>query len=359
MKENPKILIVKLSAIGDVVHSLPILHALRRKFPNAYIGWLVEDKAAEILIGNPLIDKVYVLPKKKWKSQGLNINTCNEFFEFINLLRNEKFDIAIDLQELFKSGILTFLSGAKRRIAHAKTREFADIFINEKLEAHDIFDPDKMVIGRYLEPAEYLGAPVDEVKFSLPPVSQETKNYIDGLLENIDKNKAIAVFAPATTWSSKHWPESYWSELLDKLSPNNNVIFIGSKQDINLVNRITAKTDPHNYLSLAGKTSLLELIELFNRTDIIIAPDTGPAYIANAVGKPVIIMISGATSYKRTGPIGEKHSALSAGISCQPCHKKQCQSKTSQMECMKKITPDAVFKIFSEKLTLISKNIVL
>ncbi|OGI22725.1 MAG: hypothetical protein A2287_02880 [Candidatus Melainabacteria bacterium RIFOXYA12_FULL_32_12] len=359
MEHKPKILIVRLSAIGDVIHSLPVLHALRRKFPNAYIGWLVEDKAAEILLGNSLIDQVYVLPKKKWKSQGFTLKTCKEFLEFIKTIKNEKFDIAIDLQELFKSGILTYLSGAKRRIAHAKTREFADIFINEKLKAHNIFDPNKPVIERYLETAQHLEAPTDEIKFSLPPINQQIKDTVSGLLKNLDKDKPIVILAPATTWPSKHWLESYWSELLDRLAPDNNVIFIGSSQDIALINKITSEANTDNYLSLAGKTSLLELIELFNRTDIVIAPDTGPAYIANATDKPAIIMISGSTSYKRTFPYGEKHTAIAANLPCQPCHKKRCLKKDYHMECMKKVTPDKIFRIFNEKLTLIGKNIVL
>lgn len=359
MDDKLKILIVRLSAIGDVIHSIPVAYALRRKFPNAHIGWLVEDKAEEILVNNPLLNKVYVLPKKKWKSQGLTLKTLREFTEFISEIRKENYDIAIDLQELFKSGLLTYLSGAKRRIAHEKTREFADIFVNEKLKAHDIFDPNRMVIERYLEAAAYLGAPIDEVKFSLPVVSQEVKSYVDELLKDIDKDKPIVIFAPATTWQSKHWLEEYWSELLDKVTPDNNVIFTGADADKSLIDRITSMARTRNYLSLAGKTNLYELIELFNRSDIVIAPDTGPAYIANATEKPAIIMISGSTSHKRTCPYGEKHTAIAAGLSCQPCHKKRCYRKTLQMECMSKITPETILAILNEKLTLIGRNVVL
>lgn len=369
MIKQTKILIVRLSAIGDVIHCLPALHALRRKFPNAYIGWVVEDKAADILINNPLLDKVYVLPKKKWKAQGLTINTIREFVHFVKLIREEKFDIAIDLQELFKSGLMTFLSGAKRRIGHAKTREFADIFLNEKLKPHNIFDPDKMIIERYLEPAQYLGAPTDEVKFNLPPINQETKDYIDSFLENFKEDRPLIVFSPATIWSSKHWIEAYWSELLEKLSLRYNIVLVGSKEDINLINRIMRSGSEQaerrlcrlgggelipvkssNYLSLAGKTSLFQLIELFNRADILIAPDTGPAHIANATNKPVIITIFGSTSYKRTAPWGEQHEALSAELPCQPCFKRQCRRKDFKMECMKTITPDTIIKKINEKL---------
>ncbi|MDD3013136.1 MAG: lipopolysaccharide heptosyltransferase II [Candidatus Gastranaerophilales bacterium] len=349
MNEKIKILIVRLSAIGDVIHSLPILNALKKKFPEANISWVVEDKAADILLNNPLIDKVFIIPKKRWKKEGFSFNNIREFFDIISSIRKEEFDIAIDLQELFKSGIITYLSGAKRRIAHAKTREFADIFINEKLEAHDIFDPNKMIIERYLEPAKYLGASIDEIKFSLPPVNAETKAYIDNLLQNIDKSKPVIVFSPATIWPTKHWIESYWSELLEKLSSDNNIIFIGSENDNALINRITAKINTQNYISIAGKTTLLDLIELFNRTNILVTPDTGPAHIANATEKPIIISIFGATSYKRSSPYGEKHVAFSANLPCQPCFKRKC-TKKNPMECMKKITPDKVLETILHKI---------
>jgi len=350
MSKKIKILIVRLSAIGDVIHSLPSLHALRRKFPDANISWIVEDKAADVLVNNPLLDKVYIIPKKRWKKAGFSLKNLLEFLNIIKAVRKEKFDIAIDLQELFKSGFITYLSGAKRRIAHAKTREFADVFINEKLKAHDIFDPNKMIIERYLEPAEYLGAPVDEVKFPLPPVSAETKIYVNSLLENIDTSKPVIAFSPATIWPTKHWIESYWSELLEKLSPDNNIIFIGTENDTNLINRIITNTDMPNIISIAGKTTLIDLIEIFNRTDILITPDTGPAHIANATGKPVIISIFGATSHKRSSPYGDKHFSFSAGLSCQPCFKRKCLNSNSPMECMKRITPDKVFAIIQENI---------
>ena len=164
-----KILIIRLSAIGDVVHSLPILHSLRRKFADAQIDWIVEDKSCDLLVNNPLIDNVIIVPKSQWKKRGYSLKNISEYFDVIKRIRHEKYDIAIDLQELYKSASLAFFSGAKRRIGHKGTREFADWFVNEKLPYLDTFDPNKKIIERYLEPAAYLGAPIDEVKFSLPP----------------------------------------------------------------------------------------------------------------------------------------------------------------------------------------------
>lgn len=334
MKNKPKILIVRLSAIGDVVHSLPVLYSLRREFPGAYIAWAVEKRCSEILINNPLLDKVYVFPGKKWNKQGL---------EVIKAIRKEKFDIAIDLQELFKSGIITYLSGAKRRIAHAGTREFAHIFINEKLTAHDTFDPEKIIIRRYLEPAGYLGAPVDEVKFTLPPTDKAVKDRVSKLLSGLKKE--ITVFSPATIWPAKHWPEKYWAELLDSLCDDYSIVFTGAEKDNALVNRITTLAGRADYLNIAGKTSLPELIEIFNRAKYVIAPDTGPAHIANATQSPAIIMIFGPTGARRTPPYGEKHFALSANLKCQPCFKRNCPRKDFPLECMEKITPGIIKKI--------------
>lgn len=358
MNKKTKILIVRLSAIGDVVHCLPILHSLRQKFNNAQIDWVVEDKAADILINNPLIDNVIVVPKKTWKKRGFSFKNIHEYLSLIFNLRKEKYDIAIDLQELFKSASLAFLSGAKRRIGHKGTRECAEFFVNEKLPYHDIFDPNKMIIERYLEPASHLGASIDEVIFSLPPVDEKTIFYVDGLLSSIDKNKPLTIITPATIWPTKHWIEEYWSELIDMLDSKTNIVFCGVDGDKDLINRIIIGTKKKSYLSLAGKTNLFQLIEIFNRTHILISPDTGPAHIANATNNPEIIMMFGATSHKRSCPYGDKHVSLSAELPCQPCFKRNCPRIDNNMECMKKLKPEMLFNIIDKKLTNIKINVI-
>ncbi len=346
MNNRNKILIVRLSAIGDVAHSLPILHALKKKFPDCYIGWAVEDRASDIIVNNPLVDKAFVFPRSKWKKQGFSLQNLREFLSLTEEIRKEKFDIAIDLQELFKSGLVTLLSGAPRRIGHKGTREFADCFINDKLPAHDIFDPEKLIIERYLEPAKYLGADVSEVEFSLPPVNQEIIEKINTLLAGTN-GKEMVIFSPATIWPSKHWLEEYWAQLLDKVSGRYKVVFIGTARDNELIDRITSQATTGDYLNLAGKTTILELIEIFNRAKYMIAPDTGPAHIANATQKPTIIMFFGSTGVRRTPPYGEKHSAIAANLPCQPCFKRNCPRKDIPMECMKKLTPDMILKMIN------------
>lgn len=344
MKNHLKILIVRLSAIGDVAHTLPILHALKTKYPDCKIGWAVEDRASDLIVNNPLVDKVFVFPKNKWKKRGFSFENLQEFAVIIGEIREEKFDIAIDVQELLKSGLIAFLSGAKRRIAHAGTREFAEFFVNEKLPARDTFDTEYPVIKRYLEPAAYLGASTEEVKFTLPPVSEATKEKVDGLLAELNQDKEIVIFSPATIWQSKHWLEEYWAKLLDELVGRYNVVFTGVPGDLPLIERITSMANTDDYLNLAGKTSIFELIEVFNRTKYLIAPDTGPAHIANATEKPKIIMIFGSTGVRRTPPYGEQHAALASDLPCQPCFKRICPRKDCPMECMQKITPEMVLE---------------
>lgn len=351
MSKNTRILIVRLSAIGDVVHTLPLLSSLRKKYPDAFIGWAVEDRASDIIINNPLLDKVHVMPKAHWKKRGFSVQNVVEFIEYIKEIRRHKYDIAIDVQELLKSSVVAFLSGAKRRIAHGKTRECASWLINDKLPAHDNFDPNKPIIERYLEPAQHLGAPIDKVEFSLPPVEEGVKKHVDDLFRDIDNSKPVIVFSPATIWPSKHWKEDYWSILLDKLADTNNVIFCGAPSDLPLIERITSKAKTDNYSVFAGKTNIKQLTEVFYRTNILIAPDTGPTHIANATGIPDIICIFGSTAYKRSGPYGEQHCSLSANLACQPCFKRNCKREENQMECVAKITPDMVFNIINNKLS--------
>jgi len=343
MKNNSKILIVRLSAIGDVVHSLPILHSLKKKFPGCYIGWAVEDRASDIIVNNPLVDKAFVFPRSKWKKRGFSPENLREFCSIITEIRREKFDIAIDVQELFKSAVIAYLSGAKRRIGHRGTREFADLFINDKLPAHNTFDPEKLIIERYLEAAKHLGADSKEIEFPLPPINEEAKKKIDGLLPDTE-GKELVIFAPSTIWPSKHWLEEYWTTLLDRLSKKYKVVFIGTAKDNELINRIKSHAISDDSVNLSGKTSILELIEVFNRAKYVVAPDTGPAHIANATQNPGIIMLFGSTGARRTPPVGDKHSALSAELPCQPCFKRNCPRKDNPMEFMKKLTPESVLK---------------
>ncbi len=357
MTKKEKILIVRLSAIGDVIHTLPVAYSIKKQNPDVFIGWAVEDKAADIIKNNPLVDKAHVMPRQTWKKRGFSIKNFFEFISFIHEIKKENYTISLDVQELFKSAIISFLSGAKKRIAHAKAREFAHFFATHKIPARDLFDINIPVIQRNLDFAKFLDINTEEVNFALPPVDDKTKTYVNELLAAIDPQKPTLVFSPATLWKTKHWIEEYWSILLDELSNANNIIFSGTKSDLPLIERIIKQSNAQNYTVIAGKTDLFQLVEVFNRSDIVIGPDTGPIHIANATNKPEIICIFGSTAAKRSGPYGEKHVSLSMGLNCQPCFDRNC-TNTSNLACVKQITPDMILDIVNEKIAYIKRKTI-
>lgn len=337
-----KILIVRLSAIGDTIHSLPIAAALKNSYPDICIHWLVEPEQGFLLKDNPIIDKVIIFDKNSYKKQGICFNTLKNISKLISNLKKERYDIAIDLQGLFKSGILTWLSSAKRKIGFKNTREFAEFFLSECINAGNMFDESEHVIQKNLKLAQYLGATDTSIRFILPNIPENVNNKVDSLLNKINTNLPTMAILPATLWKSKHWPIKYWQELLKKLENKVNLIIIGSHKDMILANEITQNLQTETLYNLSGKTNLIDLIEIFNRTDIVIGVDTGTMHLAVATGKPKVISILGPTSAVRNGAFEQVN--LYHQLSCQPCNKKICPLKNNNyMLCLNSIKPETVF----------------
>ncbi|MCM1004051.1 MAG: glycosyltransferase family 9 protein [Candidatus Gastranaerophilales bacterium] len=317
-----KILIVRLSAMGDVIFNLPLANILKN---NGYeVTWLVSEKGFDIVNNNPAVDEAVLAPVEKWKKQSFFKN-IKEYFQIIKYIRSKHFDIAIDTQLLLKSFIWTVLCGAKRRIVSKSAREFAILGGNEVIGklAND-FSTHAAV--SYLEFAKHLNLDTNSIQTSLPPSTNDITNKIDNLLKDLDKNKPIITLAPATTWVTKHWNKDNWKELVSKLETNYNIIFTGTSKDLELIDYISE--DKH--LNLAGKTNLLELVELFRRTDLLISLDSGSTHLAWASGHPKIISIYCSTPPTRYAPIGDKYIALTGNLECQHCHKRKCPLKTNE-----------------------------
>jgi len=350
MNTQPKILILRLSAIGDTIHTLVLANAIKKAFPQSKIGWVVEDKAELFVKNHPSIDKCYVIPKKIWKKRGFSYENFKEFKKIIQEINAENYDMVLDTQQLFKSAVFLAFLNIKRKITLSCGREFSWIFANEIIKSkHDLFHSDYHVVHRNLEFAKYLGINSDEIEFNLKDATDEIKVKISEKLKNIDPKKPVVVVSPATTWQNKHWQESYWSEVLDFLKDKANIIFTGTSADLELIGRITANSDITEALILAGETNLEELAEVFRHADIVISPDSGSTHIAWAVSKPYVITIFTSTSAKRNAPFGEKCFALSPKILCHPCMKKKCSAKIKNI-CTEKVLPEQVIEILEKIL---------
>ena len=315
---NKKVLIIRLSALGDVIFNLPLANILQK---NGYeVHWITSEKGFDIINNNPLVNKAILAPVEKWKKQNFFKNFI-EYIKIINFLRSQKYNIAIDTQLLLKSAVWTAFCGAKRRIVSKSAREFAHLAGNEVIERLS-YDYNTHATKRYLKFSEHLGLKSDEIIAKLPPSTQKSIDKINELTKDLDNSKPIIGIAPATTWTTKHWNKDNWKELIKGLEKDYTLVFTGTKKDEELINYISEG----NHLSIAGKTNLLELAEFFKRCDLVISLDSGSTHLAWACEKPKIISIFCSTPKGFYAPVGgeDKYIALAGDLSCQPCHKKHC-----------------------------------
>jgi heptosyltransferase-1 len=339
------ILIIKLSAIGDVVHSLPLLEVLRERFPLARIDWLVEEDAAGIVEGHPLIDGLLIFPRKSWlrrlTGKGRGVSVGKETARFIRELRSRRYDIVIDLQGLLKSGILAFLARGKRKIALNNGREGSGLFVHERVA---VPDQDMHALERYLCIARHLGMENSSWDGSIP-VYESDKAYVDSLLGRLDLDRTLVAVNPMAKWETKLWESSRFALLADLINEKlaAAVIFTGSGADRDAIGAIQSEMKTEA-LNLAGRTTLKQLAYLYQRCAVVISTDTGPMHIAAAMKYPVVIGLFGPTSPLRTGPYGARQRVVRAGVACSPCFKKRCDDR----QCMRQITVDMVYEAVKE-----------
>lgn len=334
-----KILIIKLSAIGDVVQTLPALEAIKKLYPDSEITWVVEEAAAGILAGHPAIDKVLVSRRKTWLNQLKRFHTLRLGLEgcrgFVGELRSVKYDLAIDFQGLLKSGIVIGLSRSGRKIGFDKTRELSYLFLNERLPA---FDLEKHALERYLDVARNLGAKDPATTCTLP-IESEIREMRRKVGQIRKEGQRLVVINPVARWRTKLWPEANFSELADRLVREKNcvVVFTGSPADQALSRTIMAgmRTQAFDW---SGKTSLKELAALATLCDLFVTTDTGPMHLA-AAARATVLALFGPTAPWRTGPYGPAHIVIRTGIECSPCFKRVC---SKDQECMRGITVSAV-----------------
>jgi heptosyltransferase-1 len=355
-----KFLIVKLSAIGDVIHALPVAAYLKQAVPGCKISWMVEQASASLVSNNPAIDEVIVFNGKKWirdlgkpQSWLKNMSEAEQFFASI---RDAKYDAVLELQGLLKSSLLARASGAKVVAGFDDTREFADRFLTHKLNVGDYFGHDVPVVELNLKVARHalqvLGVPDPEpaVKFSLPEPTPDSLAKATALLSSPSSaapdvspessgkprvsNPINIVLIPGTTWVTKVWPQAKWIELAQMLSDRYHcqLILVGGPAESNANASITAgiaAIRPNQLvLNLTSQTSLIDLISVFKQSSLVIGADTGPVHLASATSSPKVVGVFGSTPAKRNGPYGPQCETVNLNLECQPCYSKTCKYGT-------------------------------
>lgn len=330
------ILIVKLSAIGDVIHALPVSYALRKKYPTAHITWVVEPTAYEIVKHNPCVDEVILFQKKAFKTfKGFKQN----FKPFYKLLHRRKYDISIDLQGLFKSMAVVLTANAKKKIGYVDMREGSNL-ISKAIKGPHF---NGHIVDRYLDTVKYLGCDTDNIIFPLKNTAEEI-NYVNNLLmdNKIDDNTPFIVFAVGTNWVNKCWSTKNFAILSDLLSEHSiKTVLIGfGKNDEQKALEITRQNTSNNIVNLVGKTSLMQTAALIKKAKAVVGGDTGNLHLAAALNIPAI-MLMGPTDPNRNGPYKQMHNVILAGHDCDGCWKRTCRKN---IDCLSTITPNLVLK---------------
>jgi len=325
------ILIIKLSAIGDVIHALPVAHALKKCNPKAHITWVVEKPAYDLLTNNSDIDEIILFEKPKFKTlKGLLKNLPG----FARILRRQKFDLVIDLQGLFKSAAIAWLTGAPSRIGYCNMRELSSLVSTPVCGKHC----EGHVVDRYLDVPRHLGCTVDEVVFPVNITELEAWQTEQIAAEaGLDMSNPYVVLAPGTNWASKCWPTAHFAILTDLLWSDGIIpVVSGGLADAPSAQEISAlaKKPP---LNVTGKTSLKHLAYLLKKAKAFVGGDTGPMHLAVAVGCPVVTMF-GPTDPARNGPYCGNNIVLEPDRNCLHCWEKSCDK-----DCLAVIDPYTVF----------------
>lgn len=240
-----------MSSLGDIIHALPSLYALRKAYPDARITWAVHPAFAGILPGKPWIDEVYLVDRKR-------IKQLSYWREIRKDLHAHHFDLVIDLQMIAKSGLISFLSGGKKKIGYHDGREGSFLF------SKPISGPHKHghIIEQLLDVMRYLGCPADKIEFPLPDLTKEMETVTTILRTNGVKGRYV-LLVPGTRGDYKKWPIEYWGELARKLAEDKiTTVIAGSKGEMPMGEAIR-KLSPSPYtVNLMGQTNLLELAAL-------------------------------------------------------------------------------------------------
>lgn len=342
------ILIVKLSAIGDVIHTLPALNAIRKAYPEARITWLVEEAAHGLVEGHPALDRVLVSKRKRWLkelSSPSRLNAIKDIYKFIKELRDTRYDLILDFQALLKSGILIALARGKRKIGFGKGlehMEYSYLLLNERVPAVSM---EYHALSRGLMLLDAVGIPTTEVEYKLP-VSDRDRQKLDDLLQRhgVVNPGRFVVINPAAKWESKLWSNRKFAQLADRIIAQYDaeVVFTGSFEDRRTIHQIKADMGAPA-VNLAGETTLKMLAALYAKAHVVVSTDTGPMHLAVAAGTPVVALF-GPTAPWRTGPYGSGHQVVTAGKACGPCFKRHCQT----CDCMAQISVDQVFDAVSK-----------
>ncbi len=320
--EPQRILIIKPSSLGDVVHALPVLAAARATYPRAYLAWLVGTSIAPLLARHPLLDEVIEFDRRRYGRMLQNPRILAEFVRFVRDLRRRRFDLVLDLQGLARSGFLAWATGARQRVGFRAARELAWAFYTRRVvtPAGDTHAVEKNVAlaraaGLRLDRPEFpLGLRPEELDHARARITTAAGGPLP----------AFTAVVPGARWPSKQWPAEKFAELIDALHAAGRppVVLLGGPDERPLAAAIVRAVHAP-VVDLCGQTDVRALAAVLALAQQVICCDSGPMHIAAALGTP-IVAVFGPTNPARTGPYAADAQVVSRALPCAPCYARRC-----------------------------------
>jgi len=329
--EPRRIVMIKPSALGDIVHSLPVLTALRQRFPQAHLAWAVNRVYEPLLRDHPHLDALVLFDRGQ--SRDGYLAGILGFTGYLRKLQRQRFDLAIDLQGLLRTGVMAFATRARARIGLASAREGAPWFYTHRVDDRQ---EGLHAVDRYWLVAEALGAAFGDKQFILP-IDAQARQWARELLH--DHPRPWLAVGVGARWITKRWPPQHFAALtqraLDKFG--GTAVFVGTPDEAALAREAAARLSGH-VIDVAGRTDLRQLVALLAEADLMIANDTGPLHVAVALGRPVVAPYT-CTQVVRTGPYGQVGHGVETSVWCRGSYLKTCP----RLECMPELTPDRLW----------------
>ena len=361
-REFRKILLIKLSAVGDVVHTIPVLNKLHRRYPMAQLDWLVTPAIAELLRHHPAITNIIEFEREAW-STPWRLTPFASYARLATKLRAAAYDLVVDMHGQFRTAALTLATGASVRIGFdrprarvwdASPRKFPEQARKHAWQGaregswvaytHHIPVPtlDLHAVDRYLNVGPILGLDREPADFSFP-IPQSAVSHVETLLAQHGVNRAdIVILAPGTIWETKEWGSDKFAKVAGHfMSKGFAVVLIGSQRERVVCEKVVDLAP--GAIDLGGRTTLSELAALIRRSAISITNDSGPMHLAVALNRPVV-SIFGPTDPIWIGPYGRPYAVLHADLECSPCYLRRLKHCSHGHACMHSVSPLAVIE---------------
>jgi heptosyltransferase-1 len=346
-----RILIIKTSALGDIIHALPVLDYLHQVVPGVSVDWAVEEQFQDLLSGNPLLSELRVLRTRRWRRQPFKVETLREIQALWQELRARKYEYVFDIQGNLKSGIIAWATGVEQRIGFSRDhlQESANaLFIKRPVPQRK---EDDHAGGRYLRIVsvpfgrDYLGMTLSSDIFTGPAEEAAA----EALIRECGPGP-VFLFHCGTTWQTKFWSEAGWirlGQLVCSGFPESVMLFSwGNDTERATAERLAAAIGDH--ACVIGRYSLKGISALLKKVDVVVGGDTGLIHLAAALGTPTVSYYR-ASDGSVSGPRGNGHVIVQSPLPCTRCQRTACEKDA---ECRDSISADTIYAGIARIMTI-------